>query len=69
MIEPTETESIEEIDRFIIAMKSIRKEIRENPELLRNAPHSTKLLYSDDGISIFKARSVFPRRIYKITQI
>ncbi len=44
MIEPTETESLEEIDRFILAMKSIRREIRETPDLLRNAPHSTKLL-------------------------
>ena len=47
MIEPTETESKDEIDRFILAMIQIRNEIRENPELLRNAPHSIKLLYKD----------------------
>ena len=47
MIEPTETESKEEIDRFILAMRSIREEI-EMPEILKNAPHSTKLLYDDD---------------------
>ena len=47
MIEPTETESREELDRFILAMKQIRNEIREKPELLKNAPHSIKLLYKD----------------------
>ena len=47
MIEPTETESKEEIDRFILAMKTIRQEIRETPELLKNAPHSIKLLYEE----------------------
>ena len=47
MIEPTETESKEEMDRFILAMKTIRKEIRNTPELLSNAPHSTKLLYEE----------------------
>ena len=52
MIEPTESESKEEIDRFIDAMIAIRSEIaeiesgeadREN-NLLRNAPHSIHLL-------------------------
>jgi glycine dehydrogenase len=67
MIEPTETESIEEIDRFITAMKSIRKEIRENPELLINAPHSTKLLYSDDAwdFPYSKQEAFFPEEYIK----
>lgn len=41
MIEPTETESIEELDRFIDAMITISKEAEENPELLKTAPHNT----------------------------
>jgi len=41
MIEPTETESIETLDRFIQAMKKIKKEAAENPELLHNAPTRT----------------------------
>jgi glycine dehydrogenase subunit 2 len=38
MIEPTETESKEELDAFIDAMRKIFQEAKENPELLTNAP-------------------------------
>ena len=41
MVEPTETESIETLDRFIEVMKRIAREARESPELLREAPHDT----------------------------
>jgi len=44
MIEPTETESKEEMDRFIRAMRAIRKEIDNQPELLKNAPHPINLV-------------------------
>jgi glycine dehydrogenase len=44
MIEPTESESLEEIDRFIEAMISIKNEISAQPELLKNAPHPMKLV-------------------------
>lgn len=39
MIEVTESEDYDEIERFILAMKMIRSEIDEKPELLKNAPH------------------------------
>ncbi len=39
MIEPTETETKKEMDRFIDAMKNIAQEAKKNPELLKNAPH------------------------------
>jgi glycine dehydrogenase subunit 2 len=42
MIEPTETESKEELDRFIDVMRRIHKECYENPEIVRSAPHNTK---------------------------
>ncbi len=42
MIEPTETESKEDIDLFIQAMKAIAAEARDNPELLKEAPRSSK---------------------------
>ena len=52
MVEPTESESIAELDRFCDAMISIRKEIEaatkdneNNP--LKNAPHTQELLTSD----------------------
>ncbi len=38
MIEPTETESRQDIDLFIDAMEAIAKEARENPDLLHAAP-------------------------------
>ncbi len=41
MIEPTETESLQTIDRFIDAMKKIAVEARETPDVLRSAPKST----------------------------
>ncbi len=39
MIEPTETESRRDLDLFIDAMKAIAREAKENPEILRSAPH------------------------------
>lgn len=41
MIEPTETESKEDLDYFCDVMIQIAKEAKENPELLLSAPHST----------------------------
>ena len=43
MIEPTETETKETLDRFIEAMINIAKEADENPDLVKNAPHNTRL--------------------------
>jgi glycine dehydrogenase subunit 2 len=42
MIEPTETESKRELDEFVDAMISIAKEVEESPELVLNAPYSTR---------------------------
>jgi glycine dehydrogenase subunit 2 len=42
MIEPTETESKETLDQFIAAMKAIAEEAHNDPELVHNAPHTTK---------------------------
>ncbi len=39
MIEPTETETKEELDRFVAAVEAIVREARENPQLLHDAPH------------------------------
>jgi glycine dehydrogenase subunit 2 len=43
MIEPTESESREECDLFIDAMKSIAHEAATNPQLVKTAPHSTRV--------------------------
>jgi glycine dehydrogenase subunit 2 len=41
MMEPTETECPETLDAFIEAMVSIACEVKENPSLVKAAPHST----------------------------
>ncbi len=43
MIEPTESESKEECDLFIEAMHAIALEAETNPELVKTAPHSTRV--------------------------
>ena len=52
MIEPTESESLAELDRFCNAMISIREEIDEatledNNNPLKNAPHTLEMITSD----------------------
>ena len=41
IIEPTETEGKETLDHFIQVMKDIAKEARENPDIVKEAPHYT----------------------------
>ena len=48
MIEPTETESKQTLDRFVDAMLSIAKEARETPDLLTKAPHNTPVKRLDE---------------------
>jgi len=42
MIEPTETESKQELDLLIDALVSIAREAEENPQLVLSAPHGTR---------------------------
>ena len=48
MVEPTETESKQDIDQFIDAVKAIAKEARETPEKLTKAPLLTKVTRLDE---------------------
>ena len=48
LIEPTETESLEEIDGFVDAMISIAEEARQTPELVTTAPHTLPVKRLDD---------------------
>lgn len=43
MIEPTETENKQTLDKFAEAMLKIAQEARENPDLLHDAPHNTPI--------------------------
>jgi len=48
MIEPTESESKEECDLFIDAMKSIAEEAAKKPETVKTAPHTTRVRRLDE---------------------
>jgi glycine dehydrogenase len=69
MVEPTESESQAEIDRFCDAMISIRNEIREIEEgvfnnldnVLKNAPHTAESAISDNWNHIYsREKAVYP---------
>ncbi len=49
MIEPTETETPEALDEFIEAMIAIAREARENPQLVKTAPHTTPVSRMDEA--------------------
>ena len=66
MIEPTESENIEEINRFCDAMILIRKEIDECEEtktnnLLKNAPHTMKMIIQENwNYPYSRQKAAFP---------
>ena len=69
MIEPTESESKPELDRFISAMISIREEIREiengkadkKNNILKNAPHTAEVLTKTEwNYSYTRERAAYP---------
>ena len=66
MIEPTESENLEELDRFCDAMISIRKEIEaaviENPNnVLKNSPHTLAMITADDwNFPYTREQAAFP---------
>ncbi len=69
MIEPTESESREELDRFCEAMIAIRSEIQEvglgladaEQNVLKNAPHTAAFVLSDDWAMPYgREKAAFP---------
>jgi glycine dehydrogenase subunit 2 len=48
LIEPTESESLEELDGFIQAMEEIQQEAIEQTEVVKTAPHSLPVRRLDD---------------------
>ena len=59
MVEPTETESKEDIDRFIQVMKTIAAEIKENPDRLQQAPEFAKVRRLDEVSAARNPRLTF----------
>jgi glycine dehydrogenase len=69
MVEPTESESKEELDRFCDAMLAIREEMREIEDgradsennLLKHAPHTMEVIASDNWDRPYsRERAAFP---------
>jgi len=54
MIEPTETESKETLDRFIDAMISIAAESKKEPDVLKNAPKKPRITRVDEVMAARK---------------
>ena len=69
MVEPTESEPLSEIERFIDAMMSIREEIREieenkvdrNDNVIKNAPHTCKMATADEWTKPYsRSKACYP---------
>jgi len=54
LIEPTESVGRQELDQFIDAMRSIAREAIDDPELVLNAPHSTRIGRLDEAAAARK---------------
>jgi glycine dehydrogenase len=74
MVEPTESESMQELDRFCDAMIAIRKEIDEiaqgkadvNDNVLKNAPHTAKVVVTDDWSHAYsREKAAYPLKWVK----
>jgi glycine dehydrogenase len=71
MVEPTESESLQELDKFINALKSIWSEIQEikdgkagkEDNVLRNAPHTVKVVTANEwSHSYDRQKAAFPEK-------
>ncbi|MEZ5308922.1 MAG: aminomethyl-transferring glycine dehydrogenase subunit GcvPB [Pyrinomonadaceae bacterium] len=54
LIEPTESVGRQELDLFVDAMRSIAEETRENPDIVINAPHTTRIGRLDEATAARK---------------
>jgi glycine dehydrogenase len=70
MVEPTESEPLSELDRFIDAMLAIREEIREIEDgkadqannVIKNAPHTAEMVISNEWDKPYdREKAAFPR--------
>ncbi|SDM11319.1 glycine dehydrogenase [Catalinimonas alkaloidigena] len=77
MIEPTESEAKEELDRFCDAMIAIREEIREVEEgaadkadnVLKRAPHTASVLLADNWTRPYsREKAAFPREWVRLSK-
>jgi glycine dehydrogenase len=50
MVEPTESESLDELQRFVDAMEKIGREIFTLPEIVKNSPHTARVVTSSQWV-------------------
>ncbi len=77
MVEPTESEPLSELDRFIDTMISIRKEIKEIEDgkadkennVIKNAPHTAPMVCNDDWDKPYsRKKAAFPMEFLNETK-
>ena len=77
MVEPTESEPLNELDRFIEAMIQIRNEIRDietgkiesQQSQLKNAPHTLDMIMNDQWEYVYsKQTAAFPAQEFKVAK-
>ncbi len=54
LIEPTESVGHQELDQFVAAMRAIAREAIDDPDLVLNAPHSTRIGRLDEAAAARK---------------
>jgi glycine dehydrogenase len=62
MVEPTESESLDELQRFVDAMVKIRKEIIDRPSIVKNAPHTQSEVCGQWTHSYTREEACFPNQ-------
>ena len=62
MVEPTESESLDELQRFVDAMIMIRQEINECPEIVKNAPYTQSEICGTWEYAFTREQAVFPNQ-------
>ena len=60
MVEPTESESLKELQRFVDAMESIKREIHTIPDMVKNAPHTESEVCGVWQYPYTREQAVFP---------
>ena len=62
MVEPTESESLDELQRFVDAMDKIKREIHTIPEIVKNAPHTQSEVCGEWVHAYTREEAVFPNQ-------
>lgn len=62
MMEPTETESLQTLDRYVASMKEIARECQEDPTVVLEAPHVPKVRRLDEVKAAKEPKFVFAQK-------